>query len=95
VARGIAVWTLGDSATIVDPHTESGTYAGRIIGETKYHMIQRLSPQSAVAHPKHLLDMRLVSDAPRVGQVVRIHYSNEQGSVRECRLKQRERGLGR
>ena len=90
VARGITAWNLGDSAGMLDAHTDSGTYTGRIIGETKYHTIQRVSSQSAVVHPKHLLD-----EAPRVGQAVRIHYSNAQGSVREYLVRQRGRELGR
>ena len=90
VARGIALWMLGDSAGIVDADTDSGMYAGRIIGETKYHTIQRVLPQSAVAHPKHLLN-----NTPQVGQAVQIIYAREHGSVREWRLKQRERELGR
>jgi len=90
VAHGIAVWTLGGSASVRHPDTDSGTYMGQVIGETKYHMIQRVSAQSAIAHPKELLN-----NVPLVGQAVRIHYSNEQGSVRDWQVRHRNRGLER
>ena len=90
VARGIASFSLGASANMIDPHTDSGIYTGRIIGETKYHSIQRVAPEAAVAHPKHLLN-----EEPCVGQAVSIRYFNEQGLVRELRQRQRGRDIGR
>src|SRR5215831_13228220 len=86
VARGITVWTLGTSAQMLDPHTDSGVYAGPIIGETRYHTIQRIAAQSAVAHAKHLLD-----EPPTVGEAVRIHYSNELGIVQQWRDRSNEK----
>lgn len=86
VARGIVTWNLGGSAKALESHTDSGTYAGTIIGETKYHMIQRVSAQLAVVHPKHLLNQ-----TPTVGQAVRIHYSNERGVVSDWRDRKNEK----
>ena len=42
----------------VTAQAESGNYRGEIIGETELHIVQRLSPHSAVAHMKNLLRLR-------------------------------------
>ena len=70
--------------------TQSGNYRGEIIGETDHHVVQRLSPHSAVAHMKHLLE-----PTPRVGDNVGIGYANEQGSVKESRERSRTKELTR
>ena len=90
VARGIARWRLGDSARVLAPDTASGAYSGRIIGETKYHMIQRISAESAIAHPK-----RLLREPPLVDDIVRITYTNDCAVVRPRRARERAHTLGR
>ena len=51
-AKSITAEKLGDTARTFTAQTESGNYRGEIIGETELHVVQRLSPQSAVAHMK-------------------------------------------
>jgi hypothetical protein len=79
-AKSIAAEKLGDTARTFTAQTESGNYRGEIIGETDLHVVQRLSPQSAVAHMKHLLD-----SSPKIGDNVGIGYVNEVASVKELR----------
>jgi antirestriction protein ArdC len=87
---GIAVKALGDSAKVHAARTEGGTYRGTIIGETAAHVVQRESGQSAVTHPKELLDRQ-----PQVGETVRINYSNSRGQVREAQERSKHQELGR
>ena len=70
--------------------TQSGNYRGEIIGETEFHVVQRLSPQSGIAHMKHLLQ-----PTPKVGDDVSIAYVNDLGSVKELRERSRARELVR
>src|SRR6201999_4450675 len=49
-AKSITAEKLGDTARTFTAQTESGNYRGEVIGETELHIVQRLSPQSAVAH---------------------------------------------
>ncbi len=88
--RSITARTLGDSAHMLAAQTESGNYRGPIIGRTDHHIIQRQSATVAVAHPKDLLDKQ-----PEIGQTVRINYSNDRGSVREFRNREKANSLGR
>ena len=87
---GIAVKALGDSAKVHAARTEGGRYRGTIIGETAAHVVQRESGQSAVTHPKELLDRQ-----PQVGETVRINYSNSRGQVREAQERSKHQELGR
>jgi antirestriction protein ArdC len=89
-ARTIAAKALGESATLRSAQTESGVYRGAIIGETELQIIQRGSGQSAVAHPKELLDRQ-----PQIGETVRISYSNSRGLVRESHERSKSPELGR
>jgi antirestriction protein ArdC len=89
-AKGITAEKLGDTARTFIAQTESGNYRGEIIGETDLHVVQRLSPQSAVAHMKHLLD-----SAAKIGDNVGIGYVNQMGSVKELRERSRVRELAR
>jgi hypothetical protein len=50
------------------------------VGETTYHLVQRQSAHSCVAHLKDFLDRQ-----PEVGEQVRIQYAHAKGTVRECR----------
>jgi hypothetical protein len=89
-ARDIAAKSLGETATLRAAETESGTYRGAIIGETELHVIQRESGQSAIAHPKELLDRQ-----PGIGELVRVTYSNSKGMVREAQERSKSQELAR
>jgi antirestriction protein ArdC len=89
-AHSITTQVLGESAKTLTAHTESGNYRGAIIGETDHHVVQRQSGKAAVAHPKELLDQQ-----PETGQVVRINYSNERGTVREFRDRAKAKEISR
>ena len=89
-AQTITTQALGESAKTVTAHTESGNYRGEIIGETDRHIVQRQSGKAAVAHPKELLDQQ-----PETGQMVRINYSNERGTVREFRDRAKGKEISR
>jgi hypothetical protein len=79
-AKSMTAKVLGDSAKTLAAQTESGSYRGPIIGETEHHIIQRQSAHTGIAHPKDLLDRQ-----PRIGESVRINYSDAKGVVREFR----------
>ena len=89
-AKSITAEKLGDAARTFTAQTQSGNYRGEIIGETDLHVVQRLSPHSAVTHMKHLLQ-----PMPRVGDNVGIGYANELGSVKESRVRSRTKELAR
>jgi antirestriction protein ArdC len=89
-AKTITADALGDSARTFRAQTESGRYSGRIIGETAHHVVQRLSPQTAVAHMKHLLE-----HLPHTGDNVAIAYSNDLALVRDVRERVNNQELGR
>jgi antirestriction protein ArdC len=90
-AKAITANALGESARIFRAQTESGSYNGRIIGETPHHVVQRLSPQTAVAHMKHLLE-----HLPDSGANVSISYSNDHAAqVRNLRERVNTQELGR
>ena len=89
-ARNVTAEKLGDAARTFPAQTQSGNYRGEIIGETELHVVQRLSPQTAIAHLKHLLQ-----SVPRVGDNVGIGYANELGSVKESRERSRTQELAR
>lgn len=79
-AKRITADALGESARTLPAQIRSGTYAGRIIGETDCHVVQRLSARTVVAHMKHLLQ-----HLPDSGSDVAIAYSNGRGQVRSLR----------
>jgi antirestriction protein ArdC len=89
-ARAVAEQALGVNAKTHTALTGSGTYRGEIIGETALHVIQRLSPGSAVAHMKHLLE-----PMPNVGESVVVAYSNSRGTVKEFQQRGKAREMGR
>jgi antirestriction protein ArdC len=70
-AKALSIRALGDNTRIFPARTDSGIYRGEIIGETPYHIVQKLGQQSTVAHVKHLLET-----PPTVGQNVILRYSN-------------------
>ena len=89
-AKQITADALGESARTFGAQTDSGRYNGRIIGETAHHVVQRLSPRTAVAHMKHLLE-----HLPQAGGNVAIAYSNDHGVVRDIRERVNTQELGR
>lgn len=89
-AKNIAAVRLGETVRTFVAQTQSGAYRGEIIGATDLHVVQRLSPQSALAHMKHVL-----TNAPEIGAKVGIAYKDDVGSVRELRDKSREWELTR
>jgi hypothetical protein len=89
-ARELTAEKLGDSARMFAAQTQSGTYSGNIIGETDFHVVQRLSPHSAIAHMRHLLNL-----PAKVGENVTIAYANEKGAVKELQERGKTRELVR
>jgi antirestriction protein ArdC len=89
-AKQVTADALGESARTFGAQTYSGTYNGRIIGETAHHVVQRLSPRTAVAHMKHLLE-----HPPQAGDNVAIAYSNDHGVVRDIQERVNAQELGR
>jgi antirestriction protein ArdC len=89
-AKQITADTLGESARTFPAQTQSGRYKGQIIGKTAHHIVQRLSPQTAVAHMKHLLD-----HLPNASDNVAIAYSSDRAHVRDLRERVKTQELGR
>ncbi len=89
-ARELTAEKLGDTARTFAAQAQSGNYSGNIIGETDLHIVQRLSPHSAIAHMRHLLNL-----PPKVGENVTIAYANEKGAVKEMQERGKTRELVR
>ena len=81
---------LGKGAQLQALQTESGIYRGNVIGTTDGHVIQQLTPNLAVAHPKDLLP-----SMPNVGQPFQIQYNNNQAMLKALEPKARGKELGR
>lgn len=81
---------LGDKARVVEPDTESGRYRGTVLTESDHHVIQKLSPRSAVAHSKHLL---LQSVQP--GDNLVISYSSGIAQLKPNQVRERAQALSR
>jgi antirestriction protein ArdC len=89
-ARELTAEKLGDAARTFAAQTQSGNYSGNIIGETDFHVVQRLSPHSAIAHMKQRLNL-----PPKVGDNVTISYVNEKGAVKQLQERGKTRELVR
>ena len=81
---------LGGKANVYQADTESGKYRGDLLGETDHHVIQKLSPQSAVAHPKHLLP-----ETVQPGQSLVVSYSNGLAQLKPNQVRERVQALSR
>ena len=89
-AESLAVKTLGGTARLLPAQIQGGIYRGPIVGETAYHVIQRQSVHSCIAHLKELLDPQ-----PEVGKLVSIQYAHARGTVREVRAHAKTAELSR
>ena len=87
---GLVLRELGPGAKIDRALTDSGGYRGTVIAETDREIIQRITPQSVVLHQKDDLDT-----FPRVGDHVRISYSDGVGHVRRVRERSQAKELAR
>jgi DNA-binding NtrC family response regulator len=58
------------------PSLHGGVYTGKAIWIGPEHVVQRISPTAAIAHPKTLL-----SATPELGDTVRIEYDHGYGTV--------------
>jgi len=81
---------LGGKANVYQADTESGKYRGDLLGETDHHVIQKLSPRSAVAHPKHLLP-----ETVQPGQNLVVSYSNGLAQLKPNQVRERVQALSR
>jgi antirestriction protein ArdC len=81
---------LGDHARVYEPDTESGSYRGAFLTESEHHVVQRLSPRSAVAHSKHLLPQ-----AVQTGQDVIVSYSNGLAQLKPNKAREQAQALSR
>jgi len=86
----LALKRMAPDARVERAQTDSGTYRGRIIGETEKTLIQQITSHSAVVHRKDLLDM-----IPAVGESVRVGYSNESARVLLIKERSKTQELGR
>jgi antirestriction protein ArdC len=89
-AKALIEEKLGKGAQLQALQTESGIYRGNVIGTTDGHVIQQLTPNLAVAHPKDLLP-----SMPNVGQPFQIQYNNNQAMLKALEPKARGKELGR
>jgi hypothetical protein len=85
-----ALRQMAPHARIENAQTDSGTYRGRIIGETEKTLVQQITPHIAVVHRKELLDM-----IPAISENVRIAYSNDNARVLPVKERSKTQELGR
>jgi hypothetical protein len=81
---------LGPGAKIDRALTDSGVYRGTVLAETDHDVIQRITPQSAVIHQKADLNT-----LPRIGEHVRISYSDGLGHIQQVRERTHTKELAR
>ena len=86
-ARALIAEKLGENAKVYVAEVDSGRYTGGVLGTTDAHLVQQLSPRSAVLHPKAALPADAI---PAAGTKVAIAYSRGKGQVTE----QKQRGNG-
>lgn len=81
---------MGEKVRTYPADTDSGRYRGEVLGETEHHLLQKVSPKSAVAHEKHLLP----GQAPLAENVL-ISYSNQVAQLKPNQDRQRSHALAR
>ena len=81
---------LGSHAKIYRADTDSGKYRGELLGETEHHVVQKLSPRSAVVHAK-----RLLPEAVASGQNLVVSYSNNLAQLKPNHVRERKQSLSR
>ena len=81
---------LGEKASVYQADTESGKYRGAVMAESEHHVVQKLSPRSAVTHSKTLLPR-----AVQPGEDLVVSYSNGLAALKPNQVKQRTQALSR
>jgi hypothetical protein len=89
-AERTAKQILAGKANVYQADTESGKYRGELLGETDHHVIQKLSPRSAVVHPKHLLP-----ETVQPGQNLVVSYTNSLAQLKPNQVRERVQALSR
>lgn len=87
--RAIVAQQLGAQARLIEAQRDSGIYQGQVIAEVSHHLIQRISPRLAVAHPKAGLEQ------VEVGAHVSIAYASEKARVKPMVARGQSRGQSR
>ena len=75
-------------ASIEPAMTDNSTYVGTVIWEGNELLLQRISPRRAIVHTKAML-----GEAPRLGQRVRILYSNGLAAISRIALERQSCGF--
>ncbi|MBZ2436235.1 zeta toxin family protein [Xanthomonas perforans] len=70
-AKAIAERALGQDSRTYIPRPDS-EYKGKVIGETDLHLVQQISPKSAIAHFRDK-----IGRLPRIGDEVEIRYTKD------------------
>jgi antirestriction protein ArdC len=81
---------MGEKVRTYPADTDSGKYRGEVIGETEHHLIQKVSPKSAVAHEKHLLPGSVA-----LAENALISYSNQVAQLKPNQERQKSHALTR
>jgi hypothetical protein len=77
-AKALIAKKLGESAKMYAAEPDSGKYNGAVIGNTAHHVVQQLSPRSAVVH-----DKRHFTTAHKDGDKLTIAYSNGRATIKQ------------
>ena len=89
-AEELAREHLGSDARMSVAITQGGIYRGLVIGQTADYVVQQVSKNSAVAHPKERLGREV-----NAGQKLSITYSDSHAQVREVRERNKTQALER
>lgn len=81
---------MGEKVRTYPADADSGKYRGEVLAETEHHLLQRVSPRSAVAHDKRLLPGTI---AP--AENVLISYSNQVAHLKPNQELQKSHALTR
>jgi hypothetical protein len=91
VAEGIVRLKLGDQASVLEtPDMQKGAYRGEILGNSKWHVVQRVgNSQTVMAHLKNRLETHAVFGT------VEITYSQGKGAVTQIEERERRHAHGK